>query len=126
MRLRPLRRDARAGGDDAGEVERVGRGHGVERAGGRRAPHLAQHRHGVGQRVLLARHAGDEAAAANLAARFETAVDARELAPRRRGGLAGQQPPEHDPVAPQQAPRLALDGVLTVQAGLKTRLYALR
>ena len=65
---------------------------------------------GVRQRELFARHAGDEAAAADLAARLEPPVDAGQLAPRRRVRLARQQPPEHDAVAAEQRPRLRLDG----------------
>ena len=47
--------------------------------------------------------AGDEAAAADLAARLEPAVDAQQVAPRRQPvGLALEQAPEHDAVALQQ------------------------
>ena len=69
--------------DDAGEVQRIG---GADRRGsGRRAAcaAFAQPLDGVGERELFTRHAGDEAAAADLAAGFEAAVDAGQLAPRR-------------------------------------------
>src|SRR4051794_20149186 len=57
----------------------------------------------LGQRELLAREAGDEAAATDFTAAFEPAKDTEQLAPRRQpGGLALQQPPEHDAVAGQQ------------------------
>ena len=87
-----------------------------QRAVGRDAPHLAQPFDGVRQRELLARHAGHEPAAADLAARLEPPVDARELAPRRGVGLAGEQPPEHDAVAAQQRPRLELDRLVARHA----------
>ena len=54
----------------------------VPSAGG--AADFAQPLDCVRQRELFARHAGDEAAAANLAARLEPAVDARQVAPRQR------------------------------------------
>src|SRR6185295_8531799 len=62
-----------------------------------------------GERELLARHARNEAPAANLSAGLEAAVDAREVAPRRRVGLSRQQPPEDDAVAPQQRARLGVE-----------------
>ena len=72
--------------------------------------HLAQHADRFGQRELLAGEAGDEAAAADLAARFEPAIDAQQVAPRRQpGGLALEQAPEHDAVAAQQRAREVLD-----------------
>ena len=106
--------DAFAGGDDAGEVQRIGGADRDEAAVGRRPAHLAQPLDRVGQRELLARHAGHEAAAADLAARLEPAVDARQLAPRRGVRLARQQPPEHDAVAAEQRPRLSLDGLVAM------------
>ena len=69
---------------------------------GRRAPHFAQPLDGVGERELFARHARDEAAAANFAARLEAAVDARQLAPRRDVRFAREQAPEDDAVAAEQ------------------------
>ena len=80
-----------------------------QRAVGGRAADLAQPLDRVRQRELFAGHAGDEPSAANLAARFEAAIDARQLAPRRAFGFAREQPAEHDAVAPQQRPRLTLD-----------------
>ena len=53
-----------------------------------------------GVRELLADEAADEAAAAQLAAHLEAAVDAHEIAPRRRLRLAREQIAEHDAVAP--------------------------
>src|SRR5204863_6654571 len=79
---------------------------------------LAQHADRVGERVLLARKAGDKTAAADFAARFETAVDAQQVAPRRQpGGFALQQTPEHDSVAAQQSAREMLDGFGRVGRG---------
>ena len=65
-----------------------------------------------GQRELFAAHAVDETSAADLAARLEAAVHARELAPRRGVRLAGEHAAEHDAVAAQQHARLDLDGVV--------------
>src|SRR5262249_26743923 len=74
------------------------------------APHLAQEPDRLGQRELLAREAGDEAAAANLAARLETAVDAKEIAPRRQPRrLALEHAPEDDAVAAQERACKMLD-----------------
>jgi hypothetical protein len=74
-----------------------------------------------------------EAAAANLAARFEAVVDGQQLAPvGHPRGLALQQPPEHDAVAAQQrhgdvlqrfriGARLAGGGALRATAGGRRR-----
>src|SRR5205807_6721363 len=59
----------------------------------------------LGQGVLLAREAAHEAAAADLATRFEPAVRAQDVAPRGEQPLARRQPAEYDAVAPQQLPR---------------------
>ena len=60
---------------------------------------------------MLARKAGDKTAAADLDARFETAVDAQQVAPRRQpGGFALEEAPEHNAVAAQQGAREMLDG----------------
>ena len=56
----------------------------TRRVGVRLAPDLAQHPDRLRQRELLARKPGDEAAAADLAARFEPAIDAQQVAPRRQ------------------------------------------
>jgi transmembrane secretion effector len=71
--LEHLRQHARAGHEDAGEVEWVGgRDHDDLRVG-RSPPHGAERLDRLGQRELLAHHAGDEASAAHLAARLERA-----------------------------------------------------
>ena len=59
---------------------------------------------------MLAGEAGDKAAAANLAARLEPAVDSQQVAPGRQPGrLAFEHAPEHDAVAAQQSMREMLD-----------------
>src|SRR5262245_50164123 len=68
------------GSQDPAEVQRVGGGDGHLR----RLPAAAdgaQQRDGLGERVLLAVETGNEAASADLAAGFEGAADAREVAP---------------------------------------------
>lgn len=96
-------------GDDADEVQRVGAADDGERARGGRAPHLAHLLDRVRPRELLARHAGDEPPAANLAARLQPPEDGDELAPRHPRRLARQQPAKDHAVAFEQGPRLELD-----------------
>ena len=57
---------------------------------------------GFGEGVLLAAEAGDEAAAADLAAGFETAEDAEEIAPFGGVGFAGEEVAEEDAVAGEE------------------------
>ena len=88
----------------------IGAGERQQRARRRPAPRLAQHADRLRQRELLAGEAGDEAAAADIAAALEPAIDAQQIAPRRQpGGLAFDEPPEHDAVAAQQRARHVLD-----------------
>jgi hypothetical protein len=83
-----------------------------QRIVGGSAPHVAHLRDRVRQRELLAGEAGDEAAAADLAARFEAAIDANEIAPLRQPRrLALEQAPADDAVAAQQDARDMLDRV---------------
>src|ERR1700687_3958746 len=89
--------DAVAGDDDACEIDGIGGGYGDDGgalavAGG--AERLAGRRKGE----LLAAEAGDEAAAADLAAGFEAAKDAEEIAPAGGVGLAGEDVAEDDAV----------------------------
>ena len=93
--------DAVAGDDDSGEVHGVGGGDGddggaVAGAGG------AEGFDGLGEGVLFAAEAGDEAAAANLAAGFETAEDVEEIAPFGGVGFAGEEVAEEDAVAGEE------------------------
>jgi hypothetical protein len=81
--------------------------------GRRLPPRCSQHSDRLGQRELLAREAGDKAAAADFAATFEPAIDAEQLAPRRQPrGLTFQEPPEYDAVAHQQRASDMLDRVI--------------
>src|SRR3954469_17063397 len=73
--------DTIPGGDDAGEVERIG-GRDLDLARVRgRAPHFAQPFDRARQGELLTRHAGDKASAADFTTRFEAAIDAGQVAP---------------------------------------------
>ena len=101
------------GRDDAEQIQRIGARERDVAAGVRPAARLAQQRHGLGRGVLLAREAGDEAAAANLAARLQAAAAHQDVAPRRQPRrLARQQPPENHAPAPQQRAHHVLDGLL--------------
>ena len=93
--------------DDAGQVQWVGGANGDQRIVVARAAQLAQSIDRVGQRKLLSRHAGDKAASADLAARFERSIRARQIAPGHTGGFASQHATEHDTVAIEQRPREA-------------------
>ena len=67
-------RQPRSGREDAGEIQRIGSRQRDQRPGLSLAPYLAQFADGLGQSKLLTRKAGDEPAAADVAARFELAV----------------------------------------------------
>ena len=86
----------------------------MRRPSARRAADLAQSLDGFGERELFAGHAGDEAAAADFAARFEAAVDAGQLAPRSGVRFAREEAAEDDAVASQQRAGLRLDGFFAV------------
>src|SRR4051794_41814762 len=73
------------------------------------AADLAHFFDGFGERELFAGDAGDEAAAADLAAGFEPAVAAGELAPRRGVRLAGEEAAEDDSVAAEERPGLRVE-----------------
>src|SRR5690349_3071038 len=104
------RRDLRTGHDRADEIQRVGCRKRDPGRGRRRAARLAQQGHRFRQGELLARHAGDETAAANLAARLEAPEHAQEVAPGREPRrLALEQAPEHDAITAQQRLRHMLD-----------------
>ena len=97
--------DAVAGDEDAGEVQRIGGSdddRGFRCAGGMLGSGLAEGVCGFGEGVLLAEGAGDEAAAANLAAGFETAEDGEEVAPLGGVGFAGEEFAEEDTVAAEE------------------------
>ena len=96
------RGDPLARGDDAGQVERVRRAHRDQASAAFQPADRAELAHGVGQRELLARHAGDEPAAPDLTSGLQPAVDHEQLAPGRRPGLPGEQPLEHHAVAAEQ------------------------
>ena len=79
------------GGDDAGQVERIGTGQRHQLQGLGAAAHLAQESDRLGERELLPRGQGEEAPAAQLAARLAAAVDRDQLAPRRQPGSRVQR-----------------------------------
>ncbi|MDL1863549.1 DDE-type integrase/transposase/recombinase [Betaproteobacteria bacterium PRO7] len=117
----------RAGGEDADEVQRVGAADGDQRARALAAAHVAQQAHRFGRGELLAGHAGDEAAAADFAARLQAPIAAQQVAPRRQPvRFARHQPPEHDAVTAQQRARDVLDNFRIVGrvAAVRRRLPA--
>src|SRR6185369_1954248 len=76
---------------DADEVQGVGSRHDRGFGGVVAAADGAEGFDGFGERELLADEAGDEAAAADLAARLEGAKGAEEDAPRWHARLAGEE-----------------------------------
>src|SRR5690606_14409769 len=67
----------------------------------------------VGQRELFTGDAGDEAAAADFAARFHAAQYAQNVAPRRQPvGFASEQTPENYAVATQQRERYVFERIV--------------
>lgn len=101
--------DARAGEEDAGEVERIG-GSGIEGGEGFRqfAPNPAEEIESFGARKLFAGEARDEAAAADGSPRFHAAQDGEQVAPGGSDGFAGEQIAKDDAPAQEQ---LAGDGL---------------
>ena len=65
---------------------------------------------GFGEGELLAEGAGDEAAAADLAAGFEAAEDGEEVAPFGGVGLAGEEVAEEDAVAAEEDAGVGVEG----------------
>src|SRR5438132_11427356 len=97
-------REARAGHEDTDQVERVrgGHHHGLRLL--RAPPDRAQRLHRPGERELLADQPGDEAPAADLAARLERTERAQDDAPRRHARLAREEiAHDHTPAAEQLA-----------------------
>jgi hypothetical protein len=90
--------DAVTGDDDAGEVHWVG-GRDWDDGGAFAAASSAEGFHRFGESILFAGEAGDEAAAADLAASLETAKDVEKVAPFGGVGFAGEQVAEEDAVA---------------------------
>ena len=70
-----------------------------------------------GKRELLAGHTVDKAPVTDLAARFQSPIDAHEFAPARRGRFVGDQFSEHDAVTPQEEPAPVLDSLLVLHSG---------
>ena len=85
----------------------------------------AHRRHGVGQRVLFAAHARDEASAANLSLRLEPAEHAQQRVPGRQPvGFALEHFAEHDAVTAQQdfAPPARVPRRRSARRALRIRL----
>jgi hypothetical protein len=93
--------DAVAGDDDAGEVHGIG-GRDGDDGGADASAGGAEGFDGLGESVLFAAEAGEEAAAADLAAGFETAEDVEEVAPSGGVGLAGEKVAEEDAVTGEE------------------------
>src|SRR5207249_11680662 len=97
-------REARAGHEDADQVERIRGGPPPGLRLLRAPPHRAQRLHRLGERELLADQSGDEAPAADLAARLERAERAQDDAPRRHARLARHElAHDHTPAAEKLA-----------------------
>ena len=93
--------DAVAGDDDAGEVHGIGSGY-RDDGGAVAGASGAEGLDGFGQSVLFAAETGEEAAAADFAAGFETAKDVEEVAPFRGVGFAGEEVAEEDAVTGEE------------------------
>jgi hypothetical protein len=93
--------DAVAGDDDAGEVHGIGGGDGND-GGAVAGASSAQGFDGFGESVLFAAEAGEEAAAADLAAGFETAENVEEVAPSGGVRFAGEEIAKEDAVAGEE------------------------
>jgi hypothetical protein len=102
-------RDALAGKNDADEVERVGSGDG-DLLSRRLIAGRVQGCDGFGEGKLLTSEAGDEAAAADLAAGFEAAEDVEEVAPPGGVGFAGEEVAEEDAVAGEELAGKGFEG----------------
>src|SRR5581483_7545792 len=87
----------------------------------RRAANLAEPLDRLRQSELLAAQPRHEPAAANLAARLESAIYARKLPPRRGRWFASDQAPAHDAVAAQVRPRERIDPLVGRAVGLSRR-----
>ena len=112
--------DAVAGDQDAGEIQWVGGGYddcGFGGAGGLLGAGLAERVAGFGQGILLAERAADEAAAANLAAGFETAEDGEKVAPLGGVGFAGEELAEEDAVAAEKDAGMGVEGSVGLLGG---------
>jgi hypothetical protein len=102
-------RDAVTRDNDACKVQGIGGGDlddgcAVSRSGG------AEGVDGVGKGVLLAAEAGEEAAAANLAAGFEATEDIEEIAPFGGVGFAEEEVAEEDTVTGEEHAGGGLEG----------------
>ena len=105
--------DAVSGDEDAGEVERVGGGdgdRGFVGTGGVLGAGLAKAVDSFGEGVLFAEGAGDETAAADLAAGFETTEDGEKVAPPGGVGFAGEELAEEDAVAAEEDAGVGVEG----------------
>jgi hypothetical protein len=97
------RRHPCSGRDDAGEIERICRRQRHVVAARLLAANRTHGRDGIGQRVLLAAHAGDETATTDLSLGFHAPEHAQQRVPGRQPvGFAFQQAAEHHAIAPQQ------------------------
>ena len=112
--------DAVAGDDDAGEVDGVGCGYGDD-GGAVAVASGAEGVDGFGEGVLFAAEAGEEAAATDFAAGFETAEDVEEVAPTGGVGLAGEEVAEEDAVAGEELAGEGFEGGVGA-AGLRDGL----
>ncbi len=101
--------------EDADQVQRIDGAQHDELIDLLHLPHRAQPADRIGGGELLAAEAGDEAPAADLAARFEAPVDAHQVAPGRQLRLALQHRSEDDAVALEQRACDRLDVIALVR-----------
>ncbi len=103
--------DALAGDDDADEVDGVGGSYGDD-VGGVVVTCSAYGFYGLGKSELLAAEAGDEAAATDFSAGFETTEDAEEIAPFRGVRLANEEVAEEDAVTGEEHSGCGFQGLV--------------
>ena len=93
----------RAGQDDAGEIQWIGRGHikrDIRSCFG--TPDCAQQIDSFRTGELFAGKAADKTTSANLSLSFHAPEDGQQIAPRRGDGLSGEKVTEQHPPAEQQ------------------------
>ena len=90
------------GKQDAGHIQRIGRGDAYDLRRALAPAHAAQLIDGFRQRELLAGETGDESSAARGAARLHAAQRPDHIAPGQRDRLAGDDVAEDDSPAHQQ------------------------
>src|ERR1051326_2533264 len=94
-----VRGDARAGHDDAGEIQWIGSAHGDQIVLCPFTTDRAQHADSFGQGKLFTRDAAHETSATNLTTRLESMIETQQHPPRQRQAFAFDTAFENDAVA---------------------------